>query len=140
LLRVCDGKTITVTARSASDLYVVDSSGWLEYLTEDSKSAAFAPYLEGDGSVLLPAIVLCEVYKHLAKHRGRHIAERFVAQAFQRQVVPLDDSIAIAAGNLAVEHRLNTTDAIVYATARLCQAQLITADTHYRGLPGVIIP
>jgi predicted nucleic acid-binding protein len=118
----------------------VDSSGWLEYLTEDSKAAAFAPYLEGDSSVLLPAIVLCEVYKHLVKHRGRTIAERFVAQAFQRRVVPLDDSIAIAAGNLAVEHRLNTTDAIVYATARVCQAQLITTDTHYRGLPGVIIP
>jgi predicted nucleic acid-binding protein len=129
-----------VTTRSASDVYVVDSSGWLEYLTEDSKAAAFAPYLESDASVLLPAIVLCEVYKHLAKHRGRNVAERFVAQAFQRQVVPLDDSIAIAAGNLAVEHRLNTTDAIVYATARVCNAQLITADTHYRGLPGVIIP
>jgi predicted nucleic acid-binding protein len=129
-----------VTTRSASDLYVVDSSGWLEYLTEDLKAAAFAQYLEGDGSVLLPAIVLCEVYKHLAKHRGRNIAERFVTQAFQRQVVPLDDSIAIAAGNLAVEHRLNTTDAIVYATARVCQAQLVTTDTHYRGLPGVIIP
>jgi predicted nucleic acid-binding protein len=129
-----------VTTRSASDLYVIDSSGWLEYLTEDSKAAAFAHYLEGDGSVLLPAIVLCEVYKHLAKNRGRNIAERFVAQAFQRQVVPLDDSIAIAAGNLAVEHRLNTTDAIVYATARVCQAQLITTDTHYRGLPGVVIP
>lgn len=129
-----------MTARSVSDLYVVDSSGWLEYLTEDSKAAAFAQYLEGDGSVLLPAIVLCEVYKHLAKQRGRTIAERFVAQAFQRRVIPLDDSIAVAAGNLAVEHRLNTTDAIVYATARICQAQLVTTDTHFRGLPGVIIP
>ena len=129
-----------MTARSASDLYVVDSSGWLEYLTEDSKAAAFAQYLEGDGSVLVPAIVLCEVYKHLSKNRGRNVAERFVAQAFHRRVVPLDDAIAIAAGNLAVEHRLNTTDAIVYATARTCQAQLVTADTHFRGLPGVIIP
>jgi predicted nucleic acid-binding protein len=130
-----------VTTRSASDLYVVDSSGWLEYLTEDSKASAFAQYLEGgEGSVLLPAIVLCEIYKHLAKQRGRALAERFVAQAIHRRVVPLDDSIALAAGNLAVEHRLNTTDAIVYATARVCQAQLVTADTHFRGLPGVIIP
>ena len=32
------------------------------------------------------------------------------------------------------------TDAIVYATARACSAQLVTADTNFRGLPGVIIP
>src|ERR1700676_3353887 len=76
--RGCDGKTSIVTTRSASDLYVVDSSGWLEYLTEDSKASAFAQYLEGgDGSLLLPAIVLCEIYKHLAKQRGRALAERF---------------------------------------------------------------
>jgi predicted nucleic acid-binding protein len=129
-----------VTTRSASELYVVDSSGWLEYLSEDSKAGAFAHYLEGDGSVLLPAIVLCEVYKHLAKQRGRTVADRFVSQAFHRRVVPLDETIALAAGNLAVEHRLSTADAIVYATARICQAQLVTADTHFRGLPGVIIP
>ena len=129
-----------MTTRSASDLFVIDSSGWLEYLTEDTRAAAFAHYLEGDGSVLLPAIVLCEVYKHLAKQRGRTLAERFVAQAIHRRVVPFDETIALAAGNLAIEHRLNTTDAIVYATARACQAQLVTSDTHFRGLPGVIIP
>jgi toxin FitB len=129
-----------VTARSASEVYVVDSSGWLEYLTEDSKAGAFGHYLESENSVLLPAIVLCEVYKHLAKQKGRAIAERFVAQVFQRKVIPLDETIAVTAGNLSVEHRLPMADAIVYATARVCQAQLVTADTHFRGLPGVIIP
>jgi toxin FitB len=129
-----------VIARNASESYVVDSSGWLEYLTEDSKATAFGHYLEGDASVLLPSIVLCEVYKHLSKQRGRSVAERFMAQVFQRKVIPLDETIAVAAGNLSVEHRLPMADAIVYATARVCQAQLVTADTHFRGLPGVIIP
>jgi predicted nucleic acid-binding protein len=128
-----------VTTRSASEPYVVDSSGWLEYLSEDSKAAVFGHYLETE-TVLVPAIVLCEVYKHVARQRGRSVADRFVAQALQRRVVPLDESIAMAAGNLSIEHRLNMADAIVYATARLCQAQLVTADTHFRGLPGVIIP
>ena len=117
----------------------MDSSGWLEYLAEDSKAAAFAHYLESD-AVLVPAIVLCEVYKHIARHRGRTLADRFVSQALERRVVPLDESIALAAGNLSLEHRLTMADAIVYATARVCQAQLVTADTHFRGLPGVIIP
>jgi predicted nucleic acid-binding protein len=118
----------------------VDSSGWLEYLCDDPRAGYFANYLEGDGTVLLPAIVLCEVYKHLTKQRGRTVADRFISQAFHRRVIPLDETIALAAGNLAIEHRLNTADAIVYATARTCQAQLVTADPHFRGLPGVIIP
>jgi predicted nucleic acid-binding protein len=129
-----------VTTRSASELYVVDSSGWLEYVTDDSKAAAFGHYLEGEASVLVPSVVVYEVYKHLAKHRGRTLADRFMSQALHRRVVPMDETIALAAANASLDHRLATVDAIVYATARVCQAQLVTANTHFRGLPGVIIP
>ena len=31
-------------------------------------------------------------------------------------------------------------DAIIYATAQAHQAQLVTGDAAFRGLPGVIIP
>lgn len=123
-----------------SETYLVDSTGWLEYLTEDAKAAAFAYYLEGDAPVIVPSLVLYEVYRHLAKQRGRTVADRFVAQALHRRVVPLDESIALAAANASIDHRLTSTDAIVYATARACQAQLVTANTHFRGLPGIIIP
>jgi predicted nucleic acid-binding protein len=129
-----------VTTRSASELYLVDSSGWLEYVTDDSKAAAFGHYLEGEDSVVVPSIVVYEVYKHLAKHRGRTLADRFMSQALHRRVVPMDETIALAAANASLDHRLATVDAIVYATARVCQAQLVTANTHLRGLPGVIIP
>jgi predicted nucleic acid-binding protein len=129
-----------VSTRSGSDIYLVDSSGWLEYLTEDSKAGAFGHYLEGEASVIVPSLVLYEVYRHLAKQRGRTIADRFVSQALHRRVVPLDETIALAAANASLDHRLTLTDAIVYATARVCQAQLVTANTHFRGLPGIIIP
>ena len=129
-----------MTTRSGSELYVVDSTGWLEYLTEDSKAAAFGHYLEGEVSVLVPSVVLFEVYRHLAKHRGRPLADRFASQAILRKVVPLDETVALAAANISLDHRLTGTDAIVYATARVCQAQLVTANTHFRGLPGVVIP
>lgn len=129
-----------MTTRSGSELYLIDSSGWLEYLTEDSKSAAFGHYLEGEAPVLVPSIVIFEVYKHLAKNRGRTLADRFMSQVLQRRVVPLDETIALAAASASLDHRLGAADAIVYATARVCQAQLVTANTHLRGLPGVIIP
>jgi toxin FitB len=129
-----------VTTRSVSELVLVDSFGWLEYLTEDSKASAFGHYLEAESSVLVPSLVIFEVYKHLAKNRGRTVADRFVSQALHHRVVPFDETIALAAANLSVEHRLSASGAILYATARVHQAQLVTADTHFRGLPGVIIP
>ncbi|HTW23223.1 MAG TPA: type II toxin-antitoxin system VapC family toxin [Candidatus Baltobacteraceae bacterium] len=129
-----------MTTRSASETYLVDTSGWLEYLTEDSKAAAFGHYLEGESPVIVPALVLYDVYRYLAKQRGRTVADRFLSQALHRRVVPLDETIAIAAANASIDHRLSSTDAIVYATARVCQAQLVTANTHFRGLPGIIIP
>lgn len=129
-----------MSTRSGSETYLVDSSGWLEYLTEDSKAAAFGPYLEGEASVIVPSLVLYEVYRHLAKQRGRTVADRFVSQVLHRRVVPLDETIALAAANASLDHRLSATEAVIYATARVCQAELVTANTHFRGLPGIIIP
>lgn len=129
-----------MTTRTASDLFVVDSSGWLEYLTEDSRAAAFGQYLEAEHAVLVPSLVIFEVYKHLAKHRGRSVADRFMSQALHHRVVPFDETVALAAANFSVEHRLQSAASILYATARVHQAHLVTADTHLRGLPGVIIP
>jgi len=126
--------------RSASELYVVDSAGWLEYLTDEAKANAFSHYLENEAAVIVPSLVLYEVYKQLAKHRGRTVADRFLSQALYRRVVPIDETIALAAANASLDHRLQGSDAILYATARVCQAQLVTANTHFRGLPGVIIP
>ncbi len=129
-----------MTTRTGSELYLADSSAWLEYLTEDSKAAAFGHYLEAEASVVVPTVVIYEVYKQLARQRGKPLADRFLAQALHCRVVPLDEMIALAAANVSTDHRLNMADSIIYATARSCQAQLVTANTRFRGLPGVIIP
>jgi len=54
--RACSGRMTIVTATTASKFVVVDSSGWLEYLTEDTKADLFAPYLKSPESLLLPTI------------------------------------------------------------------------------------
>lgn len=129
-----------MTTRNVSELFLVDSSGWLEYMTDDSKATSFAHYLENESAVVVPALVIYEVYRNLAKQRGRAVADRFVSHVMHRRIVPMDDTIALAAANASIDHRLAGADAIIYATARVCQAQLVTANTHFRGLPGVIIP
>ena len=137
--KVRSGKTTTVTATTDSELLLVDSSGWLEYLTEDSKAANFAPYIEGPTPLLVPAVVLYEVFKILSRDRSKTEADRFVSHAFRQFLVPLDDSLALAAARVSLEFHLAMADAIIYATAQAHEAPLITSDVAFRGLPNVTI-
>ena len=129
-----------MTATIASEWILVDSSGWLEYLTEDSKAPDFARYIHGSKSLLMPTIVLYEVYKKLLMGEGKTSADRFASDALGRRVVPLDEDLAIAAAEVSMQHHLAMADAIIYATAQAFHAQLITGDSAFRGLPGVTIP
>ncbi len=54
------------------------------------------------------------------------------------RVVPLSDELALVAADLSLEHKLPMADAIVLATARLHNAEVVTSDADFEGLPGVI--
>jgi predicted nucleic acid-binding protein len=118
---------------------LVDSSGWLEYLTSDEKASIFAPYLESKRRVLIPTIIIFEVRKILLLRRSRPIADEFVGEALSREVVDLDGELALAAVELSIRHQLPMADAIIYATAQARQAELVTSDSHFAGLPGVTV-
>jgi len=129
-----------VTGTTVSELWLIDSSAWLEYLTQDVDAAKFAPYIEGDVPTLVPTIVLYEVVKVLMRERGKMVADRFISEVLRRVVEPLEEGLALAAAHISNETKLAMADAIIYATAQARQAQLVTGNTAFRGLPGVIIP
>ena len=128
-----------MTRPTGSKAYVVDSSGWLEYVTEDSKVELFAPYIEGEKPVLVPTIVIYEVYRRLMREHGESVAQQFFSQASRNQVIPLDVHTAIGAAELGRRHKLAMADAIIYATAQACEAELVTSDADFAGLPGVTV-
>lgn len=128
-----------MTAGTATEPLVVDSSGWLEYFTQDVNAKAFEPYLEGSRPLLVPAIVLYEVKKKILQIGTKTEADRFVSQACRRQVIPLDEFLALAAAEVSIGHRLAMADAIIYATARTFEAELVTSDQAFQGLPGVTL-
>jgi len=130
-----------VTAPSASDPVLVDSSGWLEYITSDAKADLFAPYLEGDQTarpVLVPAIVLYEVRKILLQ-RPKPVADLFVSEALRRTVVPVDEEIALAAALISIQHELPMADALIFATAEKYGAEVVMSDAQFKGLPRVTV-
>ena len=126
-----------MTTPTASKPLLIDSSGWLEYITEDTKAGDFAPYIEEESNTIVPAIVIYEVFKKLLLDRGETVALGFFSQASRRIVVSFDEHVAVAAARIGLHFRLSLADAIIYATAQAHQAQLITSDTHFQGLPGV---
>jgi hypothetical protein len=46
-----------------SELFLVDSSGWVEFLGDGPLADRFAPLFEREECLIVPAIVLYEVYK-----------------------------------------------------------------------------
>ena len=117
---------------------VVDSSGWLEYFSGGHLSAKYAPYLEKKSELLVPSLVLYEVYRWIKRHKDEDEAMKYAARMNDAKVIPLDDTLALYAADVALEHRLATADSIVYATALSHGAKLITGDADFKNLPHVV--
>ncbi len=118
-----------------SELFLVDSSGWIEFLGEGPLAERFAPYFEREERLIVPAIVLYEVYKKLLSAQSSTAADRFLSAALRARVVPIDERLAVLAARISLERRLAMADAMIYATALATEAHLVTSDEHFQGLP-----
>ena len=87
---------------------------------------------------LVPTLVQLELANWLIRENLENAAELVTAFSKYCMVVALDTETALRAAELAVGHRLSTADAIIYATALAYEADLLTCDRHFEGLPGVI--
>ena len=130
----------TVTGTTGISRVLVDSSGWLEYLTADTKAAQFEAYLVNpNNELIVPTIVLYEVRKKLLVGQMKTAEDWFVSEALRHTVVPLDETIAIDAAATSHRFRVALADAIIYTTAVAENAQLVTGDAHFANLPNVTI-
>ena len=127
-----------MTASIGSEPIVVDSSGWLEYLTADAKADLFELYLR-EPFLFVPVIVLYEVRKILLLRHTKVAADEFVSAALQHTVVPVDRQIALEAAATSIQYKLAMADALVYTTAGKVGAKLITSDSNFSELPGVTL-
>jgi predicted nucleic acid-binding protein len=130
-----------VTTATGFKQFVVDSSGWIEYFGNGPKAGSFAPYLENSENLLLPTVVVHEVYKKLLHASESTLAEQFLSQAFSfnaREIV-IDIPVAALAAKISLDLKLAMADALIYACAKNHRAQLVTADHHFEGLPGVVL-
>jgi predicted nucleic acid-binding protein len=112
---------------------VVDSSAWLEYFFDTDAAGTFAAAIEDSDRLIVPVLVLYEVFRKVVRTRGDDMALHVAAFMQQGLLVPIDDTLALVAAKLD----LPLADSIIYATARRHQAVLWTQDAHFKGLEGV---
>jgi toxin FitB len=129
-----------VSATIVSNCVLVDSSGWLEYLTDDTKKPLFEPYLVAqDKTLIVPTIVIYEVRKVLLSQQQKTAADRFYSEASRLNVIPLDEQIAADAATNSVQLKMPIADAIIYTTAIKKSAQIITSDAHFKNIPNALV-
>lgn len=118
-------------------MHIVDTSGWLEYFADSPQAGHFAAAVEDAEHLLVPAIVVYEVFKKVALDFDEGRALQAVALLKHGRIVDVDEAIAIYAGRLSLEKKLPMADALMYATAIQHGATVYTQDAHFEGLAGV---
>jgi toxin FitB len=119
-------------------LIVIDSSAWVEYFTQGPAGPDVKGFVYGDEPVLVPTVVVYEVFRAIRRKAGPRTAATAVAQLSKRQVAEIDVSLALAAANVASEHGLHMADAMIYAATLSVGGTLVTLDAHFEGLPNVV--
>lgn len=112
---------------------VVDSSGWLEYLTGSARSRHFSAAIEDTQNLLVPVICVYEVVKRILRESSEDDAKKAVQAMTQGKLVDIDLTISLT----AAQYKLPLADSIIYAVAQRFKATLWTQDDDFEGLPDV---
>ena len=119
-------------------MVLVDTCGWIEWLTNGIQCDKYQPYFEKVESIFVPTSVQFELYKWVSKNHGTQSALEVIALTEQATVTSLSTSIALSAADFSMKYGLSFADAIIYASAHFYKATLITSDSHFKDLPGVV--
>ena len=118
-------------------MIVLDSSGWIEVLTEGQNYNIFAPCVGVAKELLVPTIILYEVTKYLQIWGDDKILFNALSAMRQATIVPLTETIAINAATQSRIYKLAMADSIILATSHILNATLWTQDKHFKDIEGV---
>ena len=115
----------------------LDTGAWIAWFADEPLAVVVAPFLAQVEELIVPAVVEFEVHRWALRHTDEDRAAAYAALLRRGICVAADGPIALEAALLAVKHGLAACDAMIYATAMLSGARLITTDADLDGLPEV---
>ncbi|OAG27013.1 PIN domain-containing protein [Thermodesulfatator autotrophicus] len=116
--------------------FLLDTSAWLAYMEEEEGVDRVEEILK-TGRVLMPFMVLLEIYYISYREKGEEIANRRYALLKSLDIEflwNLDEPILLTAGRFKALHRLSLADAIIAAAAKIKGAILVHKDPEYEAL------
>lgn len=116
---------------------VVDSSAWLEYFAGAPSADFFAPAIEATSELVVPTLVLYEVFKRVLQQRGEGDAKEAIAQLQRGEIVELSSELALESASISAALGIPMADSIILATTRKKRAVLWTQDADFEGIEGV---
>jgi predicted nucleic acid-binding protein len=116
---------------------LIDSCVWAEVLMGTPTGRFFKPLIPPAGQLLVSTMVLYELGKWLARNMDAQEADQVMVTLLTAHVVEPTANIALQAAELSVTYKLHALDALIYATALEHDAELVTCDAHFKGLPSV---
>jgi len=119
-------------------MIIIDSSGWLEYFKGGRLSDLYDEYISRLPDIIVPTIVVYEVYKKLRTSEDYDSAINALTLLYYGHITPVWGSTAVTAAEISKSKKLAMADAVIYATARLNGAELVTSDKDFEGLDGVV--
>jgi len=120
-------------------LILIDSYGWIEYFADGPLAETYAPFIEKSNAenTVTSTVVIYEVYKRIKSVKGEQKALEAYAQVSRTRIVDLTSSISLEAADISIMLDLGMADSIVIATAKACNAEVLTGDEHLKNLEGV---
>ena len=116
---------------------IVDSSGWLEYFGQGDNADFFSPAILDIENLLVPSIVIYEVFKRLLLQLGEDAALQAAGIMSLGETCDLTQEVAINAAKFSSEFKLAMADSIILTTARIHDATLWTQEADFEGIDGV---
>jgi predicted nucleic acid-binding protein len=116
---------------------LADTCVWVEVLADTPTGGRYRRLLEATETLIVPTLVQYELRRWALRELGEDAADRVIAATRAGRVVVLDETTALQAATLARQFKLASADALIYASALRHQAELVTCDSHFEGLPGV---
>ncbi|MBD3330640.1 PIN domain-containing protein [Candidatus Peregrinibacteria bacterium] len=116
---------------------IVDSSAWLEYFADTKNAKNFAAAIENTKRLLVPSIVIYEVFKKVLIEKDENLALKVAAHMKQGRIIDVDLDISLSAAKIRAEKKLPMADSIIYACSLRHNATVWTQDKDFKGLKRV---
>lgn len=120
-----------------TDSKCIDSSVWINYFYNERGKE----YIDSSFTLLTSLISIFEIKKKFLMLKQTDSEIKKVLEFIKRKsiIIPLDESIVEEAAHYAVKNKLATVDALIYVSTLKNNAELVTYDNDFRGLPQVKI-